>query len=80
MIYAVDRDTDPEKDEEEVEEEEQEEQEETGDMRDYSDYYKMIAQSKTIRPICVSEGVNFNTMSSWNKTCWWAKACLQMLR
>ena len=81
MIYAVDRDTDPEKDEEEAEEEQEEEQEEkTGDMRDYSDYYKMIAQSKTIRPICVSEGVNFNKMSSWTKTCWWVKACLQMLR
>ena len=69
MIYTVDRDTDLE-----------EEEEETGDMKDYSDYYKMIAQSKTIRPICVSEGVDFNTMSTWTKTCWWTKACLQMLR
>ena len=72
MIYAVDRDTDPEK--------EEEEEDETEDMTDYSDYYKMTAQSKTIRPICVSEGVNFNTMSGWTKTCWWARACLQMLR
>ena len=74
MISTVDRDTDLEEGEEE------EEEEETEDMRDYSDYYKMMAQSKTIRPICVSEGVNFNTMSSWNKACWWTKACLQMLR
>ena len=72
MISTVDRDTDLEEGEEE--------EEETDDMRDYSDYYKMMAQSKTIRPICVSEGVNFNTMSGWNKVCWWTKACLQMLR
>ena len=71
MISSVDRDTDPE---------EEEKGEETEDMKNYSDYYKMMAQSKAIRPICVSEGVNFNIMSSWNKTCWWSKACLQMLR
>ena len=59
---------------------EEDEEEETEDMKDYSDYYKMMAQSKTIRPICVSEGVDFNIMSTWNKTCWWSKACLQMLR
>ena len=71
MISSVDRDTDLE---------EEEKEEETEDMKNYSDYYKMTAQSKTIRPICVSEGVNFNIMSSWSKTCWWVKACLQMLR
>ena len=56
--------------------EEEEEKEEDTDK----DYYKTMAQSKAIRPICVSEGVNFNIMSTWSKTCWWTKACLQMLR
>ena len=74
MINVVDRDTDLEEEEGGMEKKEIEE------IKDYSDYYKMMAQSKAIRPICVSEGVNFNIMSSWNKTCWWSKACLQMLR
>ena len=56
--------------------EEEEEKEEDTDK----DYYETMAQSKAIRPICVSEGVNFNIMSTWSKTCWWTKACLQMLR
>ena len=49
-------------------------------VREYNDYYKAMAESKAIRPICVSEGVDFNTLSAWDTICWWFKVCLQMLR
>ena len=29
----------------------------------YSDYYRFIANSKAIRPICIAEDVNFEIMS-----------------
>ena len=56
------------------------EEENEQNFRDYSDYYEAVAESKTIRPICVSEGVDFNILSTCDTICWWFKASLQMLR
>ena len=49
-------------------------------VREYKDYYRAMAESRAIRPICVSEGVDFSKLSTWDTICWWFKVSLQMLR
>ena len=46
----------------------------------YSDYYEHVAHSSHIRPIAVTEDVNFNTMSSSQKICWWMSTAIHLLR
>ena len=46
----------------------------------YSDYYEHVAHSSHIRPIAVTEDVNFNTMSSSQRLCWWMSTTIQTLR
>ena len=37
----------------------------------YDDYYRFIASSKSIRPICVTEDVDFENMPFIRKIIWW---------
>jgi hypothetical protein len=37
----------------------------------YSDYYKFIANSKAIQPICITEDVDFEKMSLVERGLWW---------
>ena len=46
----------------------------------YHDYYEHVARSQHIRPIAVTEGVNFQKMSSSQKICWWISTALRLLR
>ena len=46
----------------------------------YSDYYEHVAHSSHIRPIAVTEDVNFNTMSYSQRLCWWVSTAIQTLR
>ena len=45
----------------------------------YSDYYKFIANSKAIRPICIAEDVDFENMSFHKKVLWWLGTILKVL-
>ena len=46
----------------------------------YSDYYEHVAHTSHIRPIAVTENVNFNTMSSSQRICWWMSTAIHLLR
>ena len=46
----------------------------------YHDYYEHLARSQHIRPIAVTEDVNFQKMSSSQKICWWFSTALRLLR
>ena len=46
----------------------------------YHDYYEHVARSQNIRPIAVTEDVNFQKMSSSQKICWWISTALRLLR
>lgn len=37
----------------------------------YDDYYQFIANSKEVRPICITEDVDFKNMSFVQKLLWW---------
>ena len=45
----------------------------------YGDYYEHVARSKHIRPIKVTEGVNFSALSSSRKILWCCKTVLNLL-
>ena len=47
---------------------------------DYTDYYKAMAESDKIRPISVSEGVDFTVLSRCEVVWWWSGTILKMLR
>ena len=47
---------------------------------DYNDYYEHVAHTSHIRPIAVTENVNFNTMSSSQRICWWMSTAIHLLR
>ena len=44
----------------------------------YSDYYKFIANSKAIRPICIAEDVDFENMSFVQRGFWWLGTILKV--
>ena len=44
----------------------------------YSDYYKFIANSKAIRPICITEDVDFENMSFVERGGWWLGTILKV--
>ena len=44
----------------------------------YSDYYKFIANSKAIRPICIAEDVDFEKMSFVERGLWWLGTILKV--
>ena len=44
----------------------------------YSDYYKFIANSKTIRLICITEDVDFEKMSFVERGLWWLATILKV--
>ena len=46
----------------------------------YNDYYEHVARSEHIRPIAVTEDVNFETMSSSQTFCWWISTAVRLLR
>ena len=46
----------------------------------YNDYYEHVAHSDHIRPIAVTEDVNFETMSSSQTFCWWISTAVRLLR
>ena len=48
--------------------------------RDYDDYYDHISRSPSIRPITVTEGVNFSRMRIGKKILWWCITTLNLLR
>eukprot|EP00092_Neocalanus_flemingeri_P095620 GFUD01121657.1.p1 GENE.GFUD01121657.1~~GFUD01121657.1.p1 ORF type:complete len:337 (+),score=53.32 GFUD01121657.1:142-1152(+) len=45
----------------------------------YTDYYQFIANSKSIRPICITEDVDFRNMSFVKKICWWVGTFFKLL-
>jgi len=45
----------------------------------YSDYYECIENSKSIRPICLTEDVEFKKMSSVRKCFWWIGTFFKLL-
>merc|ERR1712110_411588 len=45
----------------------------------YNDYYEHVARSEHIRPIAVTEDVNFETMSSSQTLCWWMSTAVRLL-
>ena len=45
----------------------------------YSDYYECIENSKSIRPICLTEDVEFKKMSSVRKCFWWIGTFFKVL-
>ena len=47
---------------------------------EYQDYYKHVAKSKYIRPIAVTEDVNFETMSISQRLMWWISTAIRLLR
>jgi len=47
--------------------------------RDYDDYYDHISRSPSIRPITVTEGVNFSRMRIGKKILWWCITTLNLL-
>ena len=46
----------------------------------YTDYYKAMAESEKIRPISVTEGVDFTVLSRCEVGWWWSGTILKMLR
>ena len=50
------------------------------DPHHYSDYYEHLATSEHIRPITITEDVNFETMSTVQKICWWMSTAIRLLR
>ena len=70
-IYKVDDTTDEEDDEVFVNENK------NYDSK-YSDYYKFIANSKAIRPICITEDVDFENMSFVERGFWWLGTILKV--
>ena len=44
----------------------------------YSDYYKFVANSKAIRPICIAEDVDFENMSFVERCGWWLGTILKV--
>ena len=57
-----------------------ESQTEPDNRRDYEDYYDHISRSPFIRPITVTEGVNFSRMRVGKKILWWWITTLNLLR
>ena len=49
-----------------------------GNTENYKDYYKHVEQSKAIRPISITENVNFNDMSFGQKLYWWLTTFLKV--
>ena len=47
---------------------------------EYQDYYKHVAKSKYIRPIAITEDVNFETMSISQRLMWWISTAIRLLR
>ena len=47
---------------------------------EYQDYYEHVAKSKYIRPIAVTEDVNFETMSISQRLMWWISTAIRLLR
>ena len=47
---------------------------------EYQDYYEYVAKSKYIRPIAITEDVNFETMSISQRSMWWISTAIQLLR
>ena len=45
----------------------------------YEDYYEHVASARYIRPIKVSEGVNFSSLSVFKKILWWCKTVINLL-
>ena len=45
----------------------------------YKDYYEWIANAKEVRPITITENVDFKAMSSFRKYWWSCGTCVQML-
>ena len=70
-IYKVDDTTDEEDDEVFVNENK------NYDSK-YSDYYKFIANSKAIGPICITEDVDFENMSCVERGLWWLATILKV--
>ena len=48
--------------------------------RQYEDYYEHVAKSSHIRPITVTEGVDFKSFSTSEKIKWWILTILNLLR
>lgn len=46
---------------------------------DYSDYYEYLSTSATVRPICITEGVDFSKMSLLQRMWWWVVTFLKFL-
>ena len=44
------------------------------------DYYENVAKSAEIRPIAVTEDVDFSSMSTLKKIFWWFLTSLKLLR
>ena len=45
----------------------------------YSDYYEFLANSESIRPICIAEDVDFKNMSFGKRICWWIGTFFKVL-
>ena len=45
----------------------------------YKDYYEWTASAKEVRPITITENVDFKAMSSFRKFWWSCGTCVQML-
>ena len=44
-----------------------------------NDYYEWMGSAKEVRPIAVTEGVEWHTMSNFGKLVWCNSICIQML-
>ena len=44
------------------------------------DYYQQLAHSEHIRPIAVTEDVDFETMSFFARFLWWISTVIRLLR
>ena len=47
---------------------------------EYNDYYEHVARCEHIRPIAVTEDVNFEAMSLSQKICWWISTAIRFIR
>ena len=47
---------------------------------EYTYYYEHVASCDHIRPIAVTEDVNFEAISSSQTICWWISTAVRLLR
>ena len=45
----------------------------------YNDYYEWMGCAKELRPITITEGLEWHTMTAFKKLIWWIGTCIQML-